>query len=137
MIKFAAPICHAKNIQYHIESKGINEEMLMSGEIRQNIFMVFKEALNNMIKYAEATECTTNISISNNQFVLQITDNGKGFDGSTKGSGSGWRNMQKRTEVLNGNIIIESIPGKGTAITMSLPYPFRIPSSWERNRKDH
>lgn len=132
MTKFATPLCYAKNIQCNIENKAINEDMLMPGEIRQNIFLVFKEAINNMIKYAEASVCSTNMFINNNQFVLQINDNGKGFDGSIKGTGSGWKNMQKRTKVLNGNIEIESIPGKGTTITMSLPYPFRIPSSWER-----
>jgi len=137
MIKFAAPICHAKNIQFHIESKGINEEMLMSGEIRQNIFFVFKEAINNIIKYAEATTCGTNMFINHNQFVLQTTDNGKGFDGTTKGTGNGWKNMQKRTENLNGKISIESTPNKGTIITLSVPYPFKIPSSWDAHHNVH
>jgi two-component system, NarL family, sensor histidine kinase UhpB len=132
MLKFAAPLCHSKNIQCHIESKGVNEEMLMAGEIRQNIFLVFKEAINNMIKYAEATKCSTNISISNNQFVLQIADNGKGFDGTIKGTGSGWKNMQKRTGDLNGKLVIDSTPQKG--ISMSLPYPFKIPNTWDGNK---
>jgi ligand-binding sensor domain-containing protein len=134
MLKFAAPLCHSKNIQCHIESKGVNEEMLMAGEIRQNIFLVFKEAINNMIKYAEATKCSTNISISNNQFVLQIADNGKGFDGTIKGTGSGWKNMQKRTGDLNGKLVIDSTPQKGTVISMSLPYPFKIPNTWDGNK---
>ena len=137
MIKFAAPLCHSKNIQCHIESKGVNEEMLMPGEVRQNIFLVFKEAINNMIKYAEATECKTNIFIGNSQFVLQIVDNGKGFDGTTKGTGNGWKNMQKRTADLNGKLVIDSKPGKGTIITMKLPYPFKIPSSWDLKRNGY
>ena len=131
MAKFAAPLCHSKNIQCSIDSKGINEEMLMPGEIRQNIFLVFKEAINNMVKYSEAAECSTNIYINKNQFVLQIADNGKGFDGTTKGTGNGWKNMQKRTVDLNGELVIDSKPGKGTIITMRLPYPFKIPSSWD------
>ena len=131
MIKFATPLCHSKNIQYYIESNGVNEEMLMPGEVRQNIFLVFKEAINNMIKYAEAPACNTQIFIRSKHFVLQIADNGKGFDGTTKGSGTGWKNMQKRTEYLNGKLAIDSTPEKGTVITMSLPYPFKIPSSWD------
>ncbi len=134
MIKLATPLCHSKNIQCHIESKGVNEEMLMSGEIRQNIFLVFKEAINNMIKYAEATECVTRIFIRSNLFVLQIADNGKGFDGITKGTGSGWKNMQKRAEELSGKLEIDTDSAKGTVITMSLPYPFKIPNSWDRNK---
>jgi ligand-binding sensor domain-containing protein/signal transduction histidine kinase len=132
MIKFAAPLCHSKNIQFYFESIGINEEMLVAGEIRQTIFLVFKEAINNTIKYADATACNTNIYIRNIQFHMQITDNGKGFDGTTKGSGNGWKNMQKRTDSLDGKLTIESGPGNGTVISMSLPYPFKIPSSWDR-----
>jgi ligand-binding sensor domain-containing protein len=133
MIKFAAPLCHATNIQWTIETGNVNEEMMMPGEVRQNIFLVFKEAVNNMIKYAEATTFNTTIFIKNNLFVLRITDNGKGFDGTAKGTGNGRRNMQKRTADLHGKLIIDSTPGKGTIIIMSLPYPFKIPSSWGRN----
>ena len=95
MIKFAAPLCHSTNIQFNIQSDGMDEEMLMSGEVRQNIFLVFKEAVNNMIKYADATECNTQLFIRNNHFVLQIADNGKGFEGTIKGTGNGCKNMQK------------------------------------------
>lgn len=137
MVKFAAPLCHSKNIQCSIDSNGINEEMLMPGEIRQSIFLVFKEAINNMVKYSDAAECSTNISISNNKFVLQIADNGKGFDGTTKGNGNGWKNMQKRTADLNGKLIIDSGPGKGTIISMTLPHPFKIPSSWDLKRNEY
>lgn len=131
MIKFAAPLCHSRNIQFSIESNSINEEMLMSGEIRQNIFLVFKEAINNMMKYADATSYNTQLSICNNQFVMELTDNGKGFDGTIKGSGNGWKNMKKRTEDLNGTLAINSTPANGTKIKMQLPYPFKIPNSWD------
>ncbi|MGZ8504917.1 MAG: two-component regulator propeller domain-containing protein, partial [Flavitalea sp.] len=134
MVKFAAPLCHSKNIQFTIDSKNINEEMVMSGEVRQNIFLVFKEAINNMIKYAEATNCSTELSISKNNFVLQIADNGKGFDGTIKGTGQGCKNIKKRTENLNGKLVIDSTLEKGTIITMSIPYPFKIPSSWDRKK---
>ena len=134
MIKFAAPLCHSKNIQFSIECNNVNEEMLMFGEVRQNIFLVFKEAINNLIKYADATACDTNIFIQDNQFVMQIADNGKGFDGKTKGSGNGWKNMQKRTDSLKGKMEIDSEHGKGTVITMSIPYPFKIPNSWDNKQ---
>ncbi len=137
MIKFATPLCHAKKIECNIGSSGVNEETLMPGELRQNIFLIFKEAINNMIKYADATACNTQMAISNNLFVLQIKDNGKGFDGLTKGTGNGWKNMYKRTADLNGKLVIESVPEKGTKIIMTIPYPFKIPSSWDtRQHRD-
>ena len=99
--------------------------MLIPGEIRQNIFLVFKEAINNTIKYSEATECVTKIFVSNDQFVLQIADNGKGTDGVIKGSGEGWKNMHKRTDQLNGVLTIDGNAGTGTSVTMRLCYPFK------------
>ena len=134
MIKFATPLCHSKQILCNIESLGIKEEMQIPGDVRQNIFLVFKEAINNMIKYAGATTCNTKLFILNNHFILQITDNGKGVDGTTKGSGNGWKNMKKRAEGLNGKLLIESALEKGVVITMELPYPFKIPNSWDRNK---
>ena len=134
MTKFAAALCHANNIQWSIESDGIDDETMMPGEIRQNIFLVFKEAVNNMIKYAEATNCETKMAIRHHHFTLKITDNGKGTDGTVKGTGDGWKNMQKRVASLDGRLTIDSSPDKGTRVDVNLPYPFKIPNSWERNR---
>ncbi len=126
MTKFAVPLCHSKNIQCNIESEGMNEEMLMPGEVRQNIFLVFKEAINNMMKYSEATTCSTRMYIQHKQFVMQIKDNGKGFERAIKESGSGLKNMQKRTEELNGKFSIESLLEKGTTIIIRIIFPFRM-----------
>lgn len=134
MMKFAVPLCHSRNIQCNIESNGMNEEMLMPGEVRQNIFLVFKEAINNMMKYSKAIACSTRMYVQHNHFVMQITDNGKGFDETVKESGNGLKNMQERTEELNGIFFIESSLEKGTDIIIQLPYPFKIPNSWDRNK---
>ena len=71
------------------------------------------------------------------KFILKVIDNGKGFDGTIKGSGNGWKNMHKRTDYLNGKLTIDSEPGKGTKIIVSIPYPFKIPSSWDLKEQDH
>jgi signal transduction histidine kinase len=93
--------------------------------------MIFKEAINNMIKYAEATSCTASISISGNRFIMEISDNGKGLDGSVKGSGNGMLNMQKRAALLQGRFKAESRKEGGCNITATLEYPFNIPDSWD------
>lgn len=137
MKKYALPACHSKNIELIIQYQGINEDMMMTGSIRQNLFLIFKEAVNNIIKYAEATKCDVQIFIRNQQFFLQIADNGNGFQGVTKGSGSGWKNMRKRAEDLHGKLNMETVNGKGITITVSLPYPFKIPYSWDKEGKDY
>lgn len=136
MIKFITPLCHAKKISCAVESKGIDDGMDVPGDFRQNIFLVFKEAVNNTIKYAAATDCSASMFIENRNFILQINDNGRGTDGTVKGSGNGWKNMEKRADELNGKLIIESSPGNGTIITFSIPYPFKIPNTWDRKESE-
>lgn len=135
MTKFAVPLCKVGKIECSIESNGLNDELQVPGEIRQSIFLVFKEAITNIIKYAEASSCIINLFIQNRNFIMLVKDNGKGSDGNIKGSGNGWANMKKRAEELNGSLAIESQPGKGTTISFFLPYPFRIPNTWDRNKR--
>jgi ligand-binding sensor domain-containing protein len=130
MVKFAVPLCHSKKIQFYLES-AINEEIMIPGEVRQNIFLIFKEAINNMAKYADATECFIQLLMLNSHFHIKITDNGKGFDGTIKGTGNGFKNMEKRAEEFKGKLTIESVLGKGANINMQIPYPFKIPNSWD------
>jgi signal transduction histidine kinase len=131
MKKFAHPLCHAKNIVCSIEANGINEDFLIPGEVRQNIFFIFKEAVNNMIKYAEATKFDTKILIRDNDLILNLADNGKGFDGTIKGSGNGWKNMEARTSELKGQLQINSVVKQGTCLSLKFPFPFQIPNSWD------
>ena len=93
--------------------------------------MIFKEAINNMIKYAAATTCIIKMSVMDNRFTVTISDNGKGFDGTIKGTGNGLLNMHKRAEEINGTLLIENGPGKGSILSVSIAYPFRIPNSWD------
>ena len=126
MQKFVMPICHSQNIHCLFSSNGISDDITIPGEVRQNIFLVFKEVINNMIKYASATTCFIKLLIDNNQFMMQIADNGKGLDGTVKGGGYGLENIRNRTTELTGALRIDSTLGKGTAVTMSLPFPFTI-----------
>ena len=91
--------------------------------------------MNNMIKYADATVCETSLLVENHRFILQVKDNGKGFDGNIKGSGHGWKNMKNRADALDGILSIDTTLGNGTAISVNIPFPFKIPSSWDRNQK--
>lgn len=127
--KFASPICHAKNIDFHLTNINIPDEDQVPGEIRQNVFMICKEAVNNMIKYADANSCEIKFEISNNNLIVTISDDGQGFDGIIKGTGNGLINMNKRARDINGELVIKSNKGKGTIISLQLPYPFKMPVS--------
>jgi hypothetical protein len=133
---YAVPICFAKNIQYDISPDGISKDIMMPGEIRQNIFLIIKEAINNMAKYADANECVITSFIAHGKFVMEISDDGVGFNGTVNGTGNGLQNMHTRTKEIGGQMFITSVKDKGTKIKIELPFPFKIPNSWDRKGND-
>ncbi len=94
----------------------------ISAEIRHNIFMILKESLNNVVKYADASEVTLRFQLAQNIFSLEIQDDGKGFiPAEVKKFNNGLMNMSKRMEEVGGVCVIESEPDKGTYIKISVP----------------
>ena len=91
-------------------------------EIRHNIFLAVKEALNNIVKYAETSEVFVKIFVENYMMVISIEDFGVGFDPCQMDKfGNGLKNMKKRIELVGGNFKIDSQTGKGTKLTFNVP----------------
>ncbi|WP_456423353.1 tetratricopeptide repeat-containing sensor histidine kinase [Lutibacter sp.] len=84
-----------------------------------NIFRVIQEAINNAIKYANASKIIININETTNELIIEIKDNGTGFNLNTVELGNGLKNMQHRIEEINGKITINSGINRGTTITIS------------------
>ncbi len=84
-----------------------------------NIFRVIQEAINNTIKYANASKVFISISENETNLIFEIKDDGKGFDISTVEIGNGLKNMQNRIEEIGGQLTIHSNPNQGTTITIS------------------
>jgi signal transduction histidine kinase len=92
-------------------------------DVRHNIFLIAKEALNNSLKHAGATEVHLLAKISDNKLEICITDDGAGFTPVANGEngGHGLRNMRQRADLLNGSFSLESAPGKGTTVRLTVP----------------
>ncbi len=90
---------------------------------RQHILRIFKEALHNALKYAGCQNIRFIIEI-NNAAKLTLHDDGIGFDtGNHKNHGNGLDNMADRARALNGNLLIESKPGQGTSVQLTIKLP--------------
>lgn len=87
------------------------------------IFRIFQESLTNVARHANATGVTANLEQDNDQLVLTITDNGKGFDINSIGHKKtlGLLGMKERTLILGGKYEIISTPGSGTEVIISIP----------------
>ncbi|MDB6027263.1 MAG: putative two-component system sensor kinase [Verrucomicrobiales bacterium] len=93
----------------------------ISSDVRHNIFMVVKEALNNAVKYSGATEVSIHLGVVTNRLLIMIEDNGKGFDRqAVSSSTNGLLNMEKRMNAINGEFTLCTKPGQGTRIDIAV-----------------
>jgi signal transduction histidine kinase len=92
-------------------------------ESRKNILLIIKEAMNNLAKYSNATYASLVLGRVGNSVSIKISDNGIGFDTSVKAKGNGLKNMEARTQELNGQFQVSSEPGKGTLVAVDIPIP--------------
>ncbi len=110
-----------KNIPFSFEVSASLKTTSLGMNVRKNIFLIFKEAINNIAKYSEATEVFICLNVINDTFDMEVHDNGKGFDIHEKSAQNGIYNMKKRTEELGGTFKIVSEKGKGTHIFCQIP----------------
>jgi signal transduction histidine kinase len=106
---------HEQSIDF--QQVGISIEMDKKQEA--NIFRIVQELVTNSIKHAEASEILVQLSRAENEVMLSVEDNGKGFDvNNTNGKGIGMQNLKSRAAYLNGKLDIKS-DSKGTATTIT------------------
>jgi ligand-binding sensor domain-containing protein/signal transduction histidine kinase len=96
----------------------------ISPEVRHNLFLAVKEALNNVIQHAGADEVWLRITAANDVLTIIIEDNGRGFNGKTNGEfADGLPNMSQRMSEIGGRSTIESTAEKGTRVFLTFPKP--------------
>jgi signal transduction histidine kinase len=98
-------------------------DLPLSTEERHNLFMAFKEALNNVLKHAGATEVRVGLVVNGDRLMISVSDNGCGFNGngSASSTGNGLTNMKNRLTQIGGVLSLESTPGTGTKVEMEAP----------------
>ncbi len=95
--------------------------MPLSTQTGQQLYRIIQEGLTNIRKHAKASHVSLQISATIEQIHLTLIDNGKGFDPNLAYKGFGLQGIKQRVKVLDGEIIVNSTPGKGTQIHVSVP----------------
>jgi signal transduction histidine kinase/ligand-binding sensor domain-containing protein len=115
-------------VRCRLEMPMILPERPLSAQIRHNLFLAFKEALNNAVKHAGATEVRISMEMGTEAFVLKVEDNGGGIDPSSSvgplrpTSGSGLANMKNRMDEIGGTCVLRSTLGHGTTVKFEVPF---------------
>ncbi|WP_290662715.1 two-component regulator propeller domain-containing protein [Ignavibacterium sp.] len=117
----------SSNITTNFEFTEMDNDIILSPEIRRNIFLIFKEAVNNAIKHSQATIISSRVFIKDDKFYLEIKDNGIGFSEqdfdnikSGKDAKFGLNNIKMRAEKISADLSIVSRFNEGTTLRLNI-----------------
>ncbi|MBK6698944.1 MAG: tetratricopeptide repeat protein [Saprospiraceae bacterium] len=118
MSTLAYNLLKAKNIEHTFQADESLDETKLSLESRRNFYLIFKETLNNLVKYSQATRASITLTSENALVKLAVRDNGIGFDVAQTSKGNGLLNMKARADEMKAQLNIESEKGSGTNIEL-------------------
>lgn len=131
MESLARPLLASQGIQFYFEHDKEISAVNLDMEKRKNFYLIFKEAVNNVLKYAECKNLRISIRQKGNTLLMKIRDDGKGFDlaktsegyksSDVYGGGNGLKNMQLRAKEMKGHLKIETAPGRGSGVELYFP----------------
>jgi signal transduction histidine kinase len=121
MKEFAAEILEPKNITYRFSGDDSLKDTTLSLDKRKNLFLIFKEAVNNAAKYSGATDLEIIFARQGNTLSLSVSDNGGGFEPERVRTGNGLKNMKARASALRARFDFDTRVEKGTRIALEVP----------------
>ena len=113
-------LLRAQKIEFIFRADENMNDVRLSLEDRRNFYLIFKEALNNLVKYSQAERASILLNRNNGSITLQINDNGVGFNVREKHNGNGLINMHKRAKEMHAELVIESGDTIGTSVQLKL-----------------
>jgi signal transduction histidine kinase len=120
MREYATSLLEAKDIEYTFHVDEAVKRVKLDMEARRDFFLIFKEAVNNLVIYSQCTHAHIKIETYEYTMVMKIQDDGVGFNVAEADSGNGLSNMKKRAQSLNAKLSIKSKSGVGTKIILEV-----------------
>ena len=121
MTRYASELFEAKQIVFKFDIPERLGDIRLSMEQRRNIYLIFKESVNNLAKYSKCSHAEVGIRLDKKTVSLIVKDDGVGFDPNAPTDRNGLRNLRERAQNLRGGIDIQSGLGKGTNIILEFP----------------
>lgn len=115
---YASELFEAKGIHYEINFPAEVTHLKLPMEKRRDLFLIFKEAVNNVVKHSGCTRVEISLLVRGRRIRLRLSDNGDGLPEAKHREGNGLRNMKLRAKSLHGTLKVTSETGKGTSIIL-------------------
>jgi signal transduction histidine kinase/ligand-binding sensor domain-containing protein len=122
--KYAQEYLELAGVRYRFDVPVKLPEAAIAPEVRHNVFLAFKEAVNNVVRHAKATEARIRLHLDGSSFTLAVEDNGRGIAGMDEKaaqSRNGLKNMRKRMTDIHGAFSIQPAPQQGTVVLLTAP----------------
>ena len=121
MRRMASDAFTATNIAFDLDLPSVDQEIALGANVRREVFLIFKEAVNNIVKHSACSDVVIRLEIEGGILRLELHDNGRGFDPRAPSEGYGLASLRNRAAAIGGSLSVVSAPGAGTAITLDLP----------------
>ncbi|HJU57100.1 MAG TPA: two-component regulator propeller domain-containing protein, partial [Pyrinomonadaceae bacterium] len=128
MRRFASDILAARDIRFRFTAPPDEKVLKLGADLRREVYLMFKESVNNLAKHSACTEAELEISVVGDWLIVKVSDNGKGFDTGAAGNGHhdgmgghGLHSLRQRALALGGSFEVESLKGRGTTVTLKVP----------------
>lgn len=120
MRRYAAQTLENSNIEYQLNFDEPQQELPLSLEGRRDLFLIYKETVNNAAKHSGASLVIISIKFTASQIILEISDNGRGFDTASESARNGLKNMKQRAANCRADFRISSGVQEGTQVYFSM-----------------
>jgi signal transduction histidine kinase len=121
MQNFALPLLTARNIEFQFLQDGRLQDLLLTMQQRKSLYLIFKEAVNNAAKYSGCRHLAVKLQKESTQVLLEIFDDGKGFDAGAHSEGNGLKNMKYRAAEASSSLKVRSGINQGTRVSLQMP----------------
>lgn len=121
MRRFASDVFAAGSIELTFSCPTSEPEFKLGADLRRQVFLVFKETVNNIARHSDCKRVQVEFSVQGQQVLLRLNDDGKGFDPAQARDGHGLKSMDGRARSLGGKLEVTSRRGQGTTVTLRVP----------------
>ncbi|MCI0706964.1 MAG: histidine kinase [Ignavibacteriae bacterium] len=120
--RYASDLCESKKMQYHIDIPQHSVDKRMNLEWRKNLWLIYKEMVTNAVKHSRAHKLSVRFEVVHDNVILEVNDDGRGFNPELPTSRHGIKNIQARANALGASVQLNTSAGHGTRWQLTSPF---------------